>query len=553
MSSQATTFSRLETFERVTRQIRWATLAVVLVTFPPSVPHAKYVYIALLCAALYNLLRYIKPFHRSKIASSPALMLVIDGVFVAALIAAVGDISTPYSAFLVFMIVSAAYLYQIYGVILVTIVEAVALYLLVTMHFNASVELDSLRTIVVTVYALVSFGYMVSRLTQYDRELHETLAATRIMSEQQNSRLITLVNSLHTAIIVTDHKGRVVQHNEAARILANGVPHLDGEKISEVMPFFKRSDPQKKQIDIFENLAGAQHRRDLCILTNEDVQVDLDISVTRVEVFGRAPEYILVCEDISKERSLEEQRTGFISVTSHELRTPIAILEGALSSLLRVKETIPPKVLPLVEQAHRSADQLSKLVKDLSILAEAQNDNVPINLTHIDATQMLSQCVADFSSQATQLGLELEMKVAEDTPSVLSTESHIREILQNYITNAFKYTPKGVISIQASPAKNGGILFSVQDSGIGISIGDQKMLFTKFFRAENHLTQKTGGTGLGLYLCMELAERLNAKVWAKSAQGKGSTFYLEIPPQSLLKRDQSEVVTAEVENLVDGI
>jgi signal transduction histidine kinase len=288
-------------------------------------------------------------------------------------------------------------------------------------------------------------------------------------------------------------------------------------------------------------------------MTSEETRVDLDISVTPVEISGKAHEYILVCEDISKERSLEEQRTGFISVASHELRTPLAILEAALSSVLRTKEPIPQTLQPVIEQAHRSAMQLSDMVKDLTVLAQAQNDNLPVSLTQIHADQLLTQCINDFAPQADQSGLTLAKEVDEKTPLVLSTESHIREILQNYITNALKYTPKGTVTLKAEPAKNGGVLFSVKDQGIGISLGDQKLLFTKFFRAENYLTQRTGGTGLGLYLCMELAERLGARVWAKSVPGEGSTFFLEIPPQSPLKRDQSEVVKAEVANLVDGI
>lgn len=553
MSSQVTTSSRLEIFERVTRQIRWATLAIVLVTFPPSVSQSKFVYTVLACAAIYNLARYYRPFYQSKIIGSSAIMLAIDGLFVAALISSVGDISTPYSAFLVFMIVSAAYLYQMPGVILVTILEAVILYVLVWIPQYDAVILGTIRTIVLTVYALLSFGYMVSKLTQYDRDSQRIIAATRIKSQQQHSRLLTLVNSLNSAIIVTDHKGRIVQLNQAASVLTKGIEKIEGKKVSQVFPFFKRSDPKKKAVDIFESMTSAQHRRDLSLVTHEGNQLDFDISIIRVDIDGSVPEYILVCEDISKEHSLEQQRIGFISVASHELRTPIAILEASLSSLLLAKDKVPSDILPLIEQAHRRATHISDLVKDLSILAEAQNDNLPISLTQINPTQMLKQCIEDFSSQADQSGLKIEMRVSDNTPVVLSTESHIREILQNYITNAIKYSQEGVILLQGEPANNGGILFSVKDNGVGISASDQKMLFTKFFRAENYLTQKTGGTGLGLYLCMELADRMGAKVWAKSAPDEGSTFYLEIPPQSMLRKDQNEVVTAEVANLVDGI
>jgi signal transduction histidine kinase len=114
----------------------------------------------------------------------------------------------------------------------------------------------------------------------------------------------------------------------------------------------------------------------------------------------------------------------------------------------------------------------------------------------------------------------------------MSTERHIQEILQNYLTNAIKYSETGTVHLQAAKAQNGGVVFSVKDTGIGISPKDQKYLFTKFFRVEDYRTRKTSGTGLGLYLCRELAARIGAKVWCDSKLNEGSTFYLEVPPFS---------------------
>jgi signal transduction histidine kinase len=127
----------------------------------------------------------------------------------------------------------------------------------------------------------------------------------------------------------------------------------------------------------------------------------------------------------------------------------------------------------------------------------------------------------------------------------------VREILENFVANAVKYTEEGGITVQAEPSAGGGIVFSVKDTGIGISASDQRQLFTKFYRSEDYRTRKTGGTGLGLYLCLELAERLNAKVWCESVINHGSTFFLEVPPVSQLHRDSGKVVEAGVATLID--
>jgi PAS domain S-box-containing protein len=545
--------NKRDTFERTTRQIRWATIVAVLLTFPFDTPQAEFVYTLLLVAAGYNLLQHTNWVKKSHTTASPVLMMLVDTLFAGFLVALVGSISTPYSAFFVFMIVSAAYLYQMPGVLLMALGEGAIMYSVVSSPPFEPLVLDGVRTIALTIFALLAFGFMISRLTQNDRQEKRALEHLRQKSEQENSRLLTLVDSLNTGIIVTNSKGKILQHNEAARIMAGGEGDLDGKELAKVLPLYRRTDPKKTHVNIFNSSHSAQHRRDLSLTQEDGTQIDLDIVVTPVKIPGQSEEYILVCEDISKERSLEEQRTGFISVASHELRTPLAILEAALGSALLAKNEISPKLLPIIEQAHRSSLQLAEIVKDLAVLAEAQNDNLPVSLTQINADVMLTQCMNDFDAQAQQVGLTLKKVVDPHTPTVISAERHIREILQNYITNALKYTPEGTVTLKAEPAKNGGVLFSVEDQGIGIALGDQKLLFTKFFRAENYLTQRTGGTGLGLYLCMELAQRLGGRVWAKSVPGKGSTFFLEVPEQSHLRRDQGEVVKAEVANLVDGI
>jgi len=129
---------------------------------------------------------------------------------------------------------------------------------------------------------------------------------------------------------------------------------------------------------------------------------------------------------------------------------------------------------------------------------------------------ILAECIKDFEAQAQQKGIVLKKALEPGIGTVLSTQAHILEILQNYLTNALKYSQQGTITLKAESAKHGGIVFSVTDEGIGISPHDQKLLFTKFFRAEDYRTRATGGTGLGLYLCMELAQRLGGKLWCKS-------------------------------------
>lgn len=548
MKKQIQFTERQDAFERTTRQLRWVSIVAVMITFPPGVPQAKYVYVFGALAALYNAFRYVEPVMRNRIFHSPLLNIIVDSLFVGMLIVLAGNPSTPYSGFLMFMIVTASYLYRFKGAVAIALFQAAIIVYMMSQRMFLPVPFDEVRVITIILYVLLALGFLVTRLTHQDKVERDMLRDLQMKSEQDRSRLLALIDSLHSALYVTDISGRIIQHNEAGRILAGADHELVGNKFITALPLFKRTDPRHKRVNILKDTSAAQQRRDLSMASADGKIIDLKITVVPVQRADNGTEYIFICDDISNERSLEEQRTEFISVASHELRTPLAIVEASLASVTAA-QGIDNETKLLVNQAHRNTLHLINIVKDLTILSEAQNDNLPFQPARINATAMLNDCAKDFEAEADRRGITLRTGVEVGTPRILSTEHHIREILHNFLTNAFKYSQKGTITIKAAPASNGGILFSVQDQGVGISAEDQELLFRKFFRAEDFRTRETSGTGLGLYLCMELAERMDGKIWCESELDKGSTFYLEVPELSHLRRD---VIKAEVGKLVHG-
>jgi signal transduction histidine kinase len=541
-------------FEDVTRKLRWLCIFVVALVFPYS-PDRFYLLVGLVVAGtLYNLSRYSKTLMRNKWFASAKTIIVLDNLFVCALIILLGNISSPFSAFLVFMIVTAAYRFRAAGALVVAISQSAILSIVLLASWFPPLELSPWRMIVIITTAFVGLGLLVERLTHLDRQERDTLRKLSREADSERSHLVALINSLTTAIFVVNNKGTIILYNDAATLLSGSSGSIRDVEFSDVMPLYVRTDVDAKQVKLFEKDAGNQRRRDLAMRSEDGQVTDLDVTIHTVQLEGvDAIDYIVACEDITRERSLDEQRSEFIAVASHELRTPLAIIEAALATALMSKEPLPAHTKTLLDQAHNNSIQLGGIIKDLSMLAEAKNDNLPIQLKQINPHEIVEQLARDFDAQAKQKGLSIIVDIDPRTPSVLSTEHHIREVLQNYMTNAVKYSDEGDVIIRAQPAKTGGVQFSVTDNGIGISVGDQKHLFTKFFRAEDYRTRRTGGTGLGLYLCQELANRMGGKVWCQSAINKGSTFYLSIPPFSGLSRDQGEIVQAQVANLVDGL
>jgi signal transduction histidine kinase len=237
--------------------------------------------------------------------------------------------------------------------------------------------------------------------------------------------------------------------------------------------------------------------------------------------------------DITKEKTLEEQQEEFISVASHELRTPLAIAEANLSNTMSSPD-LPPNVAirdPL-KQAHNNIIFLSNIIDDLTTLAFAEQEALNIDLKPVLPQELVQEIVHEHAHAARAKGLQLVVANATNVRPILTSSYRIKQVLQNYVTNAIKYSDSGTITVSVDNARqeHDGVIFCVRDTGIGIPISDQKKIFTKFFRSEEFRTRKYGGTGLGLYICARLAKRLRGKVWFESELKKGSSFYLQVPP-----------------------
>jgi signal transduction histidine kinase len=262
----------------------------------------------------------------------------------------------------------------------------------------------------------------------------------------------------------------------------------------------------------------------------------LDLTVSPVHVFGTRSEnwggYMAVFRDITKQKSLDEERDEFISVTSHELRTPLAIAEANLSTaLLPNFASIEPKAKNLIEQAHHNVVFLSELIQDLSTLSRAERGDLKPTRELIDLGDLIKTLERDYRTQAEAKGLKFVTQLDPTLGSVYTGLHELQEILQNFVTNALKYTHSGTITVSAEPVAQ-GTQISVQDTGIGISASDKSKVFSKYYRSEDYRTRQTGGTGLGLYITRKLADKLGITISFSSKLNHGSTFKVIIPSGS---------------------
>jgi signal transduction histidine kinase len=240
--------------------------------------------------------------------------------------------------------------------------------------------------------------------------------------------------------------------------------------------------------------------------------------------------YVLLLRDITREKSLEEERDEFISVVSHELRTPIAISEGNISNAEFIVEKTGDiiAVKKALREAHNQVLFLADMINDLSTLSRAERGALEVTVEAINVIELCHELISNYQPSAQKKNLQLLGDFDPSLELLQTSRLYSREILQNFITNAIKYTQKGHVTLHAHPDPK-GVRFAISDTGIGISKSDQERVFDKFFRSEDYRTRENSGTGLGLYVTMKLTRLIHAEITVSSELNTGSTFTIFMP------------------------
>ena len=279
------------------------------------------------------------------------------------------------------------------------------------------------------------------------------------------------------------------------------------------------------------------------LLTHSEQKVSVSIKVTPITTQDGSMTIndgaIVVFRDITRERAEQNAQTDFISTASHEMRTPVAIIEGYLGMILNPETaTIDNRARMYAQKAHDSVKRLGRLFQDLLDVTKADDHRIDNNPCLLDAKLVAKQVVQDFVGKAATKGLTLQFNDTETgsshgervlaPPAIICADlDQLNEILDNIIENAIKYTKQGGVKVSVDVDSN-RVRFTVADTGIGIPEEDVPHLFQKFYRVDNSQTREIGGTGLGLYLIKRLADNIGGTIGVKSVYGQGSTFWLEL-------------------------
>ena len=354
------------------------------------------------------------------------------------------------------------------------------------------------------------------------------------------------LNSIHDGVVMTDGRGTIQFINPAAVTMtecetADKAIGLDYGLIIRIESKEGRELPDNENplVRAMKTNQPLEKAQVALICTKSNKRIPIAISVHSVE--GSTDSHIITFRDIARELEEEGEQAEFISTASHEMRTPVATIDGYLSLALNPKtSTIDERARGYLSSAQAASKHLGKLFQNLLDITKLDDGRIRPHFMPVEMIEEIKIITDDYVERAKQnkitfnygssqkLSFDSNRRLAQVVYSFVDRD-FLREVMDNLIENALKYTPEGG-SVYVNVRGDGDrVVINVTDTGIGISADDLDHIFQKFYRADNSDTREIGGTGLGLYLVKQRVEAMGGKVWAESAFGDGSTFYVSLP------------------------
>lgn len=376
-----------------------------------------------------------------------------------------------------------------------------------------------------------SFNSMAEKLAAsfHQMETNEAVAIS------EKNKLNEILSSIIDGIIALDFNKNVVLFNKSAQELTGYTEtEVYGKPIDQLIHLFSEQDEV-----LSKTYCQGSFNQSAKLIGKMGKQTKVNLMTTQVgTAVATNLSCILILHDLSREEELEQMKLDFVSMASHELKTPLTTIVGYLSVFLNESRNersssankLPKENLQLLDKAFTAAQQLQVLIQNLLNVNKIEREQLSVSPEPIDYLAVVSKAVEDLRGQANQKSIVLNFPPpTEPLPKVLADRVRISEVITNLVANAINYTNPGgkvEIGIKVSPVE---VTTTVSDTGIGIPKEAIPHLFNKFFRVSYTEQKVSKGTGLGLYIAKSIIEKLHGKIWVESEVDKGSKFSFTLP------------------------
>ena len=402
---------------------------------------------------------------------------------------------------------------------------------------------------IIIVLAIAGLAVLIYLLTLKSKKSSQAKQPSNTIAGDKN-QLASIFSSIEDGLVLIDASGVITLINASAG-------NLTGWKVEDAIGIdiklvVKLADSHgniynDQNYPFNYAMTTGQSIRDknseLISRNNQKIPVGLSITPLK-DTNGRVNGAVALISNITTEKEQENRLVDFISTASHEMRTPVAAIEGYLSLALNNRvAAIDDKARGYLEKAQSETKHLGVLFQDLLTSAKAEDGRLSSHPEVVELGALIKSSAEEFklinkkpnlrtdfvigSAIQTNNAVEGEHQVAPLYYVYIDPE-RIKEVITNLYDNAVKYTSQGSITIGLT-GDNQTVQFYIKDTGTGIPAEDMPHLFQKFYRVDNTETRTVGGTGLGLFICKKIVELYNGRIWVDSAVGKGSTFYVNLP------------------------
>lgn len=392
-------------------------------------------------------------------------------------------------------------------------------------------------------------GHLMFGLGKDKKPSQATILTANLQDEKQKFELI--VNAIEDGVFLIDSNLVIHMFNPGAGNISGWDPsEATGLNVTTVMKLLdSKAQPYEDSVNPLVNVFQlGQNIRDngALLQTKSGSQTPISLNVSPLwDANKQVTGAVGVFRDVAEERAEEQRRADFISTASHEMRTPVAAIEGYLALALNAKvTTIDSRARDFLEKAHSSTQHLGQLFQDLLTSAKAEDGRLTSHPQVVEIGEFLEQLTEGLKFAAEKKGLFTEFvlgssktidasqtgvnKVIRPLYYAYVDPDRLREVITNLFDNAVKYTPEGKVSLGLTGDPQ-VVQMYVRDTGPGIPKEDLPHLFQKFYRVDNSATRTIGGTGLGLFICKKIVELYGGRIWAESELGKGSSFFINFP------------------------
>ncbi|NUJ97738.1 PAS domain S-box protein [Candidatus Gracilibacteria bacterium] len=383
------------------------------------------------------------------------------------------------------------------------------------------------KTLEVSSSELTTKNEQLSNILNKNIEINEKL-------QESKDNLASIIDNLGEGLIVVDSNNTIVIINSKASLLTGySKEFLKGKNYNEYINFVSDNEKIKIGNFILDTLKEGKeyffNKNILLIGKNKNIPISL-ISTPLENFSSGKRSCIIVFRDATKERELENMKNEFISVTSHELRTPMTVIKEYVNLFLKGKfGPINETQKKYGERVLSNTDTLIELVNDTLDINKIESGKMDYEFTSTNIRELIVKTIEEFTNLLSEKNIIIEHNLGDITAMV--DEEKLKQVLINLISNAYKFTNfdgKIIIKLEEMSDKR-NFQVSIEDTGIGIRRKDINKLFKKFSQIGSHLNKTEKGTGLGLFICKNIIEGMGGKIFIKSSYGKGSTFSFILP------------------------